>query len=106
MDSWLAYFKQGLSRTLPEDRIAGRQGGYAGARANLRNLYPFFARHWRKGVLGALLILFNSLLGFPQPLIIRYLIDDVILGRQLGLLPGVILLLAIIAGLGKLSGLL
>jgi subfamily B ATP-binding cassette protein MsbA len=106
MDSWLTYLRQGLSRTLPKDRLAERQGGYASARANLRNLQPFLARHWRKGVLGALLILFNSLLGFPQPLITRYLIDDVILARQLDLLAGVILLLAGITGLGKLTSLL
>ena len=64
----------------------GHWAGYADARANLKNLQPFVARHWRKGVLGAFLILFNSLLGFPQPLINRFLIDDVILGRQLNLL--------------------
>jgi subfamily B ATP-binding cassette protein MsbA len=103
LNTWFAYLKQGLSRTLPEDRIAGREG-YAGIKANLQNLRPFVARHWRKGVLGALLILFTSLLGFPQPLITRYLIDTVILGRQLGLLAGVVLLLAGITGLGMLAG--
>jgi len=103
MDSWFGYLKRSLSRTLPADRIAG-SGGYASARANLRNLRPFVARHWRKGVLGALLILFGSLLSFPQPLITRYLIDDVILGRQLGLLPGAVLLLGGIKGVGMLAG--
>jgi subfamily B ATP-binding cassette protein MsbA len=93
MNTWFTYLKQGLSRELPEDRIAGREG-YADLKANLQNLRPFVARHWRKGVLGALLILFSSLLGFPQPLINRYLIDDVILGRQLSLLAGAVLLLA------------
>src|SRR5512136_726744 len=105
MDTWFTYLKHGLSRTLPDDRIAG-QRGYANTRANLHNLQPFVARHWRKGVLGAVLILFNSLLGFPQPLITRYIVDDVILGRQLGLLAGAILLLAAVVGLGKLTGLL
>jgi ABC-type multidrug transport system fused ATPase/permease subunit len=104
MDSWFAYLRQGLARTLPEDRIAGQ--GYGDARANLQNLQPFIARHWRKGVLGAALVLFNSLLGFPQPLITRYLIDDVILARQLGLLAGAVLLLVGIKGLGMLIGLL
>ncbi len=93
MDTWFGYLKRGLSRKLPDDRIAGR-GGYAGIKANLQNLRPFIARHWRKGALGAVLILFNSLLAFPQPLINRFLIDDVILGRQLNLLAGVVLLLA------------
>jgi ABC-type multidrug transport system fused ATPase/permease subunit len=105
MDSWFTYLKHGLSRTLPDDRIAGRRG-YANTKANLQNLRPFVARHWRKGTLGALLILFNSLLGFPQPLITRYIVDDVILGRQLGLLAGAILLLGAIVGLGKLTSLL
>lgn len=44
-------------------------------------------------MLGAGLIIFTSLLGFPQPLIMRYVVDDVILNRQLGLLIGAILLL-------------
>ena len=105
MDTWLTYLKRGLSRTLPDDRLAGQQG-YAGAKANLKNLQPFIVRHWRKGLLGALFILFGSLLSFPQPLINRYLIDDVILGRQLSLLAGAVLLLAGIKVLGILTGLL
>ena len=105
MNSWFAYLKRGLSRTLPADRLAGPQG-YASARANLRNLQPFLARHWRKGVLGALLILASSLLTFPQPLINRYLIDDVILARRLELLGGVVLLTVVIKVLGTLSGML
>ena len=85
MNSWFAYLRQGLSRTPLEDRLAGPQGR-AGARANLQNLKPFLARHWRKGVLGALLILLGSLLTFSQPLITRYLIDDVLLAQRLDLL--------------------
>jgi ABC-type bacteriocin/lantibiotic exporter with double-glycine peptidase domain len=105
MDTWFSYLKRGLSRKLPEDRIAGREG-YTDTKANLHNLRLFVARHWRKDVLGAFLILFNSLLGCPQPLITRYLIDDVILGRQLGLLAGAILLLVGVKVLGTLTGLL
>ncbi len=44
-------------------------------------------------MLGAGLIIFTSLLGFPQPLIMRYVVDDVILDRQMGLLIGAVLLL-------------
>lgn len=77
---------------MPEDRIAGREG-YSGIKANLKNLRPYVGRHWRKGALGLLLILFTSLLGFPQPLITRYIIDDVILSRRIELLVGAILLL-------------
>ena len=77
---------------MPEDRIAGREG-YSGIKANLKNLRPYVGRHWRKGALGLLLILFTSLLGFPQPLITRYIVDDVILSRRIELLVGAILLL-------------
>ena len=90
---------------MPDDRIAG-QDGYSGIKANLKNLRPFVSRHWRKGVLGAGLIIFTSLFAFPQPLIMRYIVDDVILGRQLGLLAGAILLLIGISLAEKLTGLL
>jgi len=105
MDSWFTYLKQGLSRKMPEDRIAG-QVGYSGIKSNLKNLRPFVSRHWRKGLLGAGLIIFTSLFAFPQPLIMRYIVDDVILGRQLGLLAGAILLLIGISLAEKLTGLL
>ena len=77
---------------MPEDRIAGERK-YLSFRDHLKNLHPCLKRHWRKGMLGFLLIAAGSLLAFPPPLITRYLVDDVILGRQIGLLTGAILLL-------------
>ncbi|NIQ89974.1 MAG: ABC transporter ATP-binding protein [Desulfobacterales bacterium] len=73
---------------------------------SLKNLHSFVGRHWRKGAVGVLLILVTSFLGIPQPLIMRYLVDDVILGHQLGLLLVAILLLAGILLAEKLTGLL
>jgi ABC-type multidrug transport system fused ATPase/permease subunit len=102
MDSWLDYLKRGLSRKLPQDRI-NEQESYGDLRTNLKRIYPFVRRHWKRGVLGAGLILFTSLLAFPQPLIHRYLIDKVILGRQLSLLAGVLLLLLGIAVVDRLA---
>lgn len=99
--SWFTYLKQGLSRKQPRDRIAGKKG-YTDIKSNLKNLHPFFKRHWRKGLLGVLIIIFTSMLGFPQPLITRYLVDDVILNRQLNLLVVAILLLVGIALAEKL----
>ncbi|MBU4267954.1 MAG: ABC transporter ATP-binding protein/permease [Acidobacteria bacterium] len=93
MKSWFAYLKGALSRRLPDDKLAAGPKKDR-LRSNLRNLLPFVKRHWRKGALGALLILLTSLLAFPGPLITRFLIDKVILGKQLSLLLGVILLLA------------
>lgn len=105
MKSWLTYLKQGLSRKLPQDRISGLKT-YADAKGSLKNLYPFIERHWRKGILGVFLIIFAALFTFPQPLITRYLIDDVILNRRLELLAVPILLLIVITLAGMFSNFL
>ena len=104
MNAWFDYLKRGLARQLPEDRIAGR-AGYASARASLQNLRPFVLRHWRKGAVGVLLVLTTTLLGFPQPLVNRFLIDDAILGRQLNLLIVALLLMIGIQVLSMAAGL-
>jgi ATP-binding cassette, subfamily B, bacterial MsbA len=105
MNSWFAYLKGAWTRRLPEDKIAGQKRNNKW-RANLKNLFPFMKRHWRKGALGSLLILLTSLLAFPGPLITRFLIDKVILGKQLSLLLGVIALLAGIKIAGIILGIL
>jgi ABC-type multidrug transport system fused ATPase/permease subunit len=105
MKSWFTYLKGALGRRLPDDKLAGGSKKDR-LRSNLKNLVPFMKRHWRKGALGALLILLTSLLAFPGPLINRFLIDKVILGKQLSLLLGVILLLAGIKAAGVIFGLL
>jgi len=105
MNSWFTYLKQGLSRKLPKDSLLGEES-YSSIKISLKNLRPFIGRHFRKGLLGGLLIIFTSLLSFPQPLITRYLVDNVILGRQLSLLAGAILLLVGIALVEKLVSLL
>jgi ABC-type multidrug transport system fused ATPase/permease subunit len=105
MKSWFTYLKGALGRRLPDDKLAAGPKKDR-MRSNLKNLVPFMKRHWRKGALGALLILLTSLLAFPGPLINRFLIDKVILGKQLSLLLGVILLLAGIKAAGVIFGLL
>ncbi|MFH1122826.1 MAG: hypothetical protein V1758_04125, partial [Pseudomonadota bacterium] len=105
MDSWFTYLKQGLSRKPIEDPIAGPDG-YSGVATNLRNLRPYAGRHWRKGLFGLLLIIVTSSLAFPQPLITRYIIDDVILARQIGLLAGAVALLIAIVLVERGMGLL
>jgi subfamily B ATP-binding cassette protein MsbA len=96
MDSWIDYLKGGLSRRRPQDRLAGTEG-YSGLKLKLRNLQPFLHRHWKKGILGVLLVIFTALLSLPQPLLFRYLVDRVLLARQLALLTGIIFA---IVGLG------
>jgi len=103
--NWFACLKKGLVRTLPEDRLACHEGGREG-RWRLGNLQPFILRHWRSGLAGAGLILLASLLGFPQPLILRYIVDDVILAHRMGLLVGAVILLAMIAAAGRCAAML
>ena len=104
MKTWIEYLKNGLARKAPEDRIAGGKS-YAGIGENLRRHKPFFRRHWKKGALGAGFILLNALMSFPMPLVSRFVIDDVILGRQLSQLPWVLLLMAAIALFARALGL-
>jgi len=92
MKTWFTYLKQGLSRKMTGDSISGIRG-HGSLKVNLKNLLPYFRRYWRRGMLGCLLIGAATLFAFPPPLITRYLVDDVILGRQVGLLTGAILLL-------------
>jgi ABC-type multidrug transport system fused ATPase/permease subunit len=104
MKTWIKYLKSGLARKAPEDRIAGGKS-YAGIGENLRRHKPFFRRHWKKGALGAGFILINALMAFPMPLVSRFVIDDVILGKQLLLLPWVLLLMAALALFSRAMGL-
>ena len=104
MKTWIEYLKSGLARKAPEDRIAGGMT-YAGIGENLRRHMPFFRRHWKKGALGAGFILINALMAFPMPLVSRFVIDEVILGKQLSLLPWVLLIMAAIALFSRAMGL-
>ncbi len=104
-NSWFTYLKKGLSRTMPKDPMAGEHG-HTGIKANLENLRTYVSRHWQKGVPGLFLIIITSLLGFPQPLIMRHIVDNVILSRQLALLAGAIALLIGVLLAEKLAGLL
>ena len=93
MFDWIPVLRSGLTRKHPADRIADTRQGQD-LRGRLSILRPYWERHWRKAALGVGLILFVSLVSFPQPLLYRFLVDDVMLARRLDLLPLVIVLLA------------
>ena len=65
MQTWFDYLKAGLSRTVPKDKLASEEKS-GDTRSRLRSLQPYLARHWRKWVVGAVLILFVTLLAFPH----------------------------------------
>ena len=103
MKSWVSYLKNALKRKLPEDPIS-KEKEHSNIKKNLKNLKPYILKYWRKGLLGALLVLFTSLLGFPIPLITRFLIDHVILEKKLAFLVGTVLLMVAIKMVAKLTG--
>jgi ATP-binding cassette subfamily B protein len=82
MPSWIDYLRQGLSHTPGRDRLDAPQVG-SQTRKNLQHLQTYLIRHWRKGLVGVLVVLLASLLMYPVPLVYRYLVDDVILAGQL-----------------------
>ena len=92
MMNWLDYFKKGMSREAQVDQISKKQEPI-NFKDVIHRLLPYLKPHWRTGLLGAGLIILSSLLAFPQPLINRFMIDDVIIGQQLDLLPWAVLLL-------------
>ena len=104
MRIWIETLKNGLARKAPADRIAAGIPP-AGIRESLRRHLPFFRRHGKKATLGAGFILLNALMAFPMPLVSRFVIDDVILSRELSLLPWVLLVMAALALFSRAMGL-
>jgi ABC-type multidrug transport system fused ATPase/permease subunit len=104
-EGWFSVLRSALQRQPAADRFTAHQVPDR-PKGNLANLRPFAARHWRKMLLGALLILLAAALSFPQPMITRALIDRVILPGRISLLPGLLILLVSLGAAGKLMGLL
>jgi ABC-type bacteriocin/lantibiotic exporter with double-glycine peptidase domain len=102
--SYFSCLKNSLSLQLPEDRVSPERN-YATLRDSLRHLYPAVLKNWRTGAVAYGLLIVTSLLTYPQPMITRYLIDDVILNKQIKMLPPVLLLLLGIAAVSATASL-
>ena len=96
MKSYFAYLKNSLTLKLPEDQISPDRK-YAKLRDSLKHIYPSALRNWKTGVVTYGLLIIAALLTYPQPMINRYLIDDVILNKHIKMLAPVLLLLLGIA---------
>jgi ABC-type multidrug transport system fused ATPase/permease subunit len=109
MTSWLDLLKRGLKRNLAVDRLlpASDQPAAGQPTANRRAAYlrlkPFLLDHWKTGAVGMMLVLAGFLFGLPQPLVYRYLVDQVVLAKQLHLLAAVLVGLIGLKGLGMLA---
>jgi len=91
MSNWIKYYRNGMSKEGWNDQLSPQAKPKA-LKETLKKLMPFIRPHRRVGILGAILILLSSLLIFPQPLVYRFLVDDVILVKRLDLLPWAILI--------------
>ena len=90
--SLLAYLKGALSPKLPDDHISPDRK-YSRLRDSLKHIYPSVVKNWKMGAVSYISLIISSLLVYPQPLITRYLIDDVMLNKNLKMLAPVLLLL-------------
>ena len=104
-DSWFSYLKRGFSRGLPEDRIA-RKSEYRTVREGLKPFVPIILSHWKTGAVAGVFLLAGSLLTFPQPMIMRFLMDRVLIEKQPALVAPVIALMAAVALGQTFSGIL
>ena len=95
MYNCLLHLKNGLSRKLPEDHFKHKIK-YGRLRDNLKYLYPSLVKNWKTGIISGILLLLGSILTYPQPMITRFLIDDVLLKKKIELLIPVIILFAVI----------
>ncbi|NQU16743.1 MAG: ABC transporter ATP-binding protein [Candidatus Saganbacteria bacterium] len=105
MKSWFSYLKEGFSRTLPVDKI-GKEDTRKNALSKVKIIFPFVLKHWKLGILSVIIIVFSNLLSYPQPLINRFMIDNVLLARKLDLLFWVILLMGAIKIIGMITNVL
>lgn len=104
-DGWLSYLKRALRRGLPKDQIAGSQE-YRSFRESFKPFIPIIRNHWKMGALVGAFLLLSSLLTFPQPMISRFLMDRVLIEKNLALLAPVIILMVGVALAQGLSGML
>ncbi len=60
-------------------------------KSDLLFLLPYFKKHWGKFILGSALLLLISLLALPGPLLTKYLVDDVLVAKNLKVLNLIII---------------
>ena len=103
MKSWLLYLKNGLNRKRSTDRLAPST---ASAEQTIKELgkrfIPYFSKFRRRFTIGIGLVFLSAALSLPMPLIGRFLIDDVIINRQIPLLVWTILIMIGLAAGGRL----
>ncbi len=81
MNPWVELLRAGLNRQVPVDPVSGKKTVIN--KENLKFLLPYLKKNWKLASIGAGVIVLSALLAFPTPLIMRFMIDEVILNKQL-----------------------
>ena len=89
---WLGYFKSSISKELPED-VMKRHEEYPKIGKILKYFSPIFKKYWKLAVLCAALPSLSMLINLPGPMVTRYLVDNVILAKNMSLLLPVLIVL-------------
>ncbi|MEW6457198.1 MAG: ABC transporter ATP-binding protein [Acidobacteriota bacterium] len=61
--------------------------------SSLKLLFPYLRTHWKKVIIASILMIILSLLALPTPYLMKYIVDDVILAKNIKLLNLIIFLL-------------
>jgi ABC-type multidrug transport system fused ATPase/permease subunit len=59
-------------------------------------MIEYLTLHWKKAVVAASLLFFSALLSIPQPLFTKYIIDDVIIAKNLSMLFVIVVILVLL----------
>lgn len=103
MRNWFFYLKNGLARKRTEDRFAASAASSRRTAKELfRGFVPFFKKSRRRFALGLGLVFLTAAASIPLPFLGRFLIDDVIMKRQLPLLAWTILAMIVLAVASRL----
>lgn len=62
----------------------------------LKKTFPFIKPYIRLGLLASILMLFSALLSIPQPLLTKYIIDDVVIKKDISILSIIVIFVILI----------
>ncbi|MGD8780870.1 MAG: ABC transporter ATP-binding protein [Ignavibacteria bacterium] len=89
-------FKQKNIRSEIEEEYFSNDGQSSINLRLIKKLFPFVKLKWRKGVFASSLLVFSILVTLPQPLMTKFLIDDVLLKGDIHLLTIIIIALVLL----------
>ena len=59
----------------------------------LKKILPFISNNWQKGLIASITLILASLLSLPQPLFTKYIIDDVLVKKDVSMLTVIVCIL-------------